>query len=124
MINKNVSLVVHDKEDDILGHIDSEIFFTVLETYKVDLSHFYLDKRNINPDEIMKLNKALLECKGEHGLKMLDCLATLERDYFTVSKIMDLMSDKVRKTLRRELKEYAPHMKMSHNTLSSFFSTK
>jgi hypothetical protein len=124
MTDKNASLVAHEKETDILGRIDSEVFFTVLETHKVDLTHFYLDKRNLNPQEVMKLNKALLDCNNEHGLKILDCLAVLERDYFTVAKIMDLLSDKVRKTLRRELKAYAPHMKMPYNTLSTFFSTK
>lgn len=119
----HVAVAINEKEVDIINKIDSEVFFAILNEQQVDLSYFYLDSRNLNPIEVMKFNKSLLVCK-KRGLSILDCLAVLEKNYFTVSKIMDLINDKIRKILRREIKERIPYLKMPHNTLSSFFATK
>jgi len=123
-MNNNTQLMAHEKETDVLDKIDGEKFLITLKKYNVDLTHFYLNKRNIDPIEMIKLNKAIIACKKEYGLRIIDCIVVLEKDYFPATKIVDLLSEKVRKLLRQELKEYVPHLKVTQNTLSSFFSTK
>lgn len=118
------NLITNDKENDILHNIDGDMFFKVMEEFSVDITHFYLDKRNLNAIEVNKLNKALLSCKQIYNIPIIDCLSILERDYFAVSKIMLLLSDGVKKTLRRELKDYSRSLKIPHNSLSTFFATK
>lgn len=109
-------------EHDFCDQIDEEDFFTILNSFKIDLTDFMKNKNQMNIENIKNFNKFILKCKLKLGINICESLIFIEKKYISFSKLINLLNDENKETLKKEMAEKYK-IKICKTSLKNFILT-